>query len=595
MAGLILIKDTVMQVAEAITSALEIETEIIDNRLMIIGGSGRYVKKVGSFEEDGNVNSGLIYSKLLKSGENYICYNPKDDLTYKPQEGELAEICCPIKSGDKILGLIGLVAFDQEQRNKIMKNSITLTIFLARMAELIASKLEQTISSNQIKSIVESMHEGLLAIDKDFNIVSCNYKCENLLGLKRGEIEGNKISTVWDIEGLDKVVTNGEIIKDKEIAYINLKNPKNLEEKRFLCSLIPINDSLKPEEKSLISGAMILFQDISDARERIYKMASTAADTTIDHILGESEAILNVKRRAIQVATSDSTILITGESGTGKELFARAIHFASPRKDNAFISINCGAIPDMLLESELFGYERGAFTGADKSGKPGKFEIAHHGTIFLDEIGDLPVHLQVKLLHAIQNRQIDRIGGVKPIDIDVRIIAATNKNLEEMIKEKQFREDLYFRLNVIPLVIPPLRERGHDTQLLLDFALKKFTKLLNKCIESFSEDAINALLKYNWPGNVRELENVVEYAVNMENSDKIIFGNLPDRIQRTLSEKIKESSLLRDRMDEYQKKIIEETLAQTGKSLEGKLIGAKLLGISESTLYRRLRELNIKE
>jgi PAS domain S-box-containing protein len=594
MAGLILIKDTVMQVAEAITSALEIETEIIDNRLMIIGGSGRYAKKVGSFEEDGNVNSGLIYSKLLKSGESYISLNPNDDPDYRPQEGELAEICCPIKSGGKIEGLIGLVAFDQEQRNKIVKNSKTLTLFLARMAELIASKLEQTISSNQIKSIVESMHEGLLAIDKDFNIVSCNYKCENLLGLKRDDVEGNKISLVWDIEDLDKVINNGDIIRDKEIAYNNLKNKNNLEEKRFLCSLIPINDSLKPEEKSLISGAMILFQDISDARERIYKMASTAADTTIDHILGESEAILNVKRRAIQVATSDSTILITGESGTGKELFARAIHFASPRKENTFVSINCGAIPDMLLESELFGYEKGAFTGADKSGKPGKFEIAHRGTIFLDEIGDLPLHLQVKLLHAIQNRQIDRVGGVKPIDIDVRIIAATNKNLEEMIKEKQFREDLYFRLNVIPLIIPPLRERGHDTELLLDFALKKFTKLLNKSIESFSEDAISALLKYNWPGNVRELENVVEYAVNMENSDKIAFDNLPDRIQRTLTERIKESSILRERMDDYQKKIIEDTLAQTGKSLEGKLLGAKLLGISESTLYRRLRELNIK-
>ncbi len=595
MAGLILIKDTVMQVAEAITSALEIETEIIDNRLMIIGGSGRYAKKVGSFEEEGNINSGLIYSKLLKSGENYLSLNPDEDPDYKPQEGELAEICCPIKSGEKIEGLIGLVAFDQEQRNKIVKNSKTLTLFLARMAELIASKLEQTISSNQIKSIVESMHEGLLAIDKDFNIVSCNYKCENLLGLKRDEIEGNKISLVWDIEDLDKVINNGDIIRDKEIAYNNLKSPNNLEEKRFLCSLIPINDSLKPKEKSLISGAMILFQDISDARERIYKMASTAADTTIDHILGESEAILNVKRRAIQVATSDSTILITGESGTGKELFARAIHFASPRKENTFVSINCGAIPDMLLESELFGYERGAFTGADKSGKPGKFEIAHRGTIFLDEIGDLPLHLQVKLLHAIQNRQIDRVGGVKPIDIDVRIIAATNKNLEEMIKEKQFREDLYFRLNVIPLVIPPLRERGSDTELLLNFALKKFTKLLNKSIESFSDDAINALLKYNWPGNVRELENVVEYAVNMENSDKITFSNLPDRIQRTLTERITERSLLKERMDDYQKKIIEDTLAQTGKSLEGKLIGAKLLGISESTLYRRLRELNIKE
>ena len=595
MAGLIIIKDTVMQVAEAITAALEIETEIIDEKLMIIGGSGRYAKKVGSFEEGGDVNSGLIYSKLLKSGKQYLCLDPLMDPDYNPQEGELAEICCPIKVGEKIIGLIGLVAFDLPQKYKIIKNSETLTLFLDRMGELIASKLEQTINSNQIKSIVESMHEGLLAVDRDFTIVSCNYKCEMLLGLGRDKIEGEKISHVWDIDEIDKVILKGETIKDKEISYINDISSNKEEEKRFLCSLIPISDGSKMDTNSSISGAMILFQDISDARERIYKMASSIADTSIDDILGESEAMTNVKKRALQVATSDSTILITGESGTGKELFARAIHFASPRRENSFVSINCGAIPDMLLESELFGYDKGAFTGADKSGKPGKFEIAHKGTIFLDEIGDMPLHLQVKLLHAIQNRQIDRVGGIKPIDVNVRIIAATNKNLEEMIKLKQFREDLYFRLNVIPLIIPPLRSRGQDAELLLKFALGKFTKLLGKKIESFSEDAIKALLRYDWPGNVRELENVVEYAVNMENGNEISMANLPDRIQKTLSEIGKEGTLLKDKLDIYQKKLIEDVLAKTGSTLEGKKRGARLLGISESTLYRRIRELDIEE
>ena len=293
------------------------------------------------------------------------------------------------------------------------------------------------------------------------------------------------------------------------------------------------------------------------------------------------------------MAASDSTILITGESGTGKELFARAIHSESPRKKNPFVAINCGAIPEMLLESELFGYEKGAFTGADSRGKLGKFEIANKGTIFLDEIGDLPLHLQVKLLHAIQNRRIDRVGGTSPIDIDVRIIAATNKNLEKMITAQEFREDLYFRLNVIPITIPPLREREGDIALLLQFALEKFNELLSKHIRNFHPDSLNALLNYSWPGNVRELENVVEYAVNMEEGREILPENLPDKIlrrKRNLNSKLG----LKEKLDEYQKMLIEECLNETGHSTEEKMIAAQKLGISESTLYRRIRELGIR-
>ena len=325
----------------------------------------------------------------------------------------------------------------------------------------------------------------------------------------------------------------------------------------------------------------------------MYRMTVNEKHTTFADIIGESEPMLRAKRRTLQVSSSDSTILITGESGTGKELFARAIHSESPRKKNPFIAINCGAIPEMLLESELFGYEKGAFTGADSRGKPGKFEIAHKGTIFLDEIGDLPLHLQVKLLHAIQNRRIDRIGGTSPIDIDVRIIAATNKNLEKMIAAQEFREDLYFRLNVIPIMIPPLREREGDIERLLRYALKKFNGLLNKKLRDFHPEALKALLNYSWPGNVRELENVVEYAVNMVEGDIILLENLPDKIlkrKRNLSNK----AGLKEKMDEYQRMLIEECLNETGRSTEEKNIAARRLGISESTLYRRIRELGIR-
>ena len=583
------IRDTVRNVAEAITAALEIETEIVDAHLEIIGGTGRYTNKIGSFEEEGNLDSGAIYGKLLKSGRSYICENPESDTEYEPREGEMAEICCPIKLDNKIIGLIGLIAFNEEQRNKIITNKNTLLLFLERMAELLGSKLSETEKRNQLQGIVESIHEGLIAIDKNCRIKSCNYEAEKLLGVKRDQIEGELLSEIWEIKYAERVIKNGIAAKDKEVAY----HGRGGIEKRFLCTVVPINTDKVGVHDTSSLGAMILFQDITEVRERMYKMTAIDKNTTFHDIIGESESMRNAKRRTLQVSSSDSTILITGESGTGKELFARAIHSESPRKGNPFIAINCGAIPEMLLESELFGYEKGAFTGADSRGKPGKFEIAHKGTIFLDEIGDMPLHLQVKLLHAIQNRRIDRVGGTSPIDIDVRIIAATNKNLEKMIAAQEFREDLYFRLNVIPIMIPPLRDREGDIELLLNYALNKFNRLLGKNILKFSQKALQALLNYSWPGNVRELENVVEYAVNMEMGEEIKLENLPDKIlkrQKSTSGKVG----LKEKLDEYQRMLIEECLNETGRSTEDKVVAARKLGISESTLYRRIRELGIR-
>lgn len=589
MLELSIIRDTVGNVAEAITAALEIETEIVNEHLEIIGGTGRYTSKIGRFEEGGDIDSSLIYAKLLKTGENYVCADPALDPEYAPKEGEMAEICCPIKLENKVIGLIGLVAFDEEQREKLIANSNTLTLFLERMAELLASKLSETEQRYQLQGIVESMHEGMIAIDKDGVVKSCNYESEKLLGLKRSQMEGRPLSEVWHIRDAERVLKSGLAVKDKEIIYKN----RNDQEKRFLCSFIPLNPRDPEHQEASVPGAMILFQNMAVVRERMYKMTVGEKHTTFNDIIGESESILRAKRRTLQVSSSDSTILITGESGTGKELFARAIHSESPRKKNPFIAINCGAIPEMLLESELFGYEKGAFTGADNRGKPGKFEIAHKGTIFLDEIGDLPLHLQVKLLHAIQNRRIDRVGGTSPIDIDVRIIAATNKNLERMIEAREFREDLYFRLNVIPITIPALRDREGDIELLLRYALKKFNKLLSKHIRDFRPDALQALIGYGWPGNVRELENVVEYAVNMETGDEILPENLPDKILKR-HRNISLKAGLKEKLDEYQRTLIEECLDETGRSTEDKIIAAKKLGISESTLYRRIHELGIK-
>lgn len=475
-----LIQDTVQRVADAITAALELETEIVDNNLMIIGGTGRYVAKIGQFEEDGNTESRLVYAECLKNGNEYITFDPANDKKYDAREGELAEICCPVKIDNDTVGLIGLIAFNEHQRLKLINKTADLTAFLRIMAELIAGEL--LISRNNLK----------------------------------------------------------------------------------------LQDTIS----SLLS--------------------SSEDSPSLDSIISVSKDMEKVKMRALQVAHSDSTILLTGESGTGKGLLARTIHKESTRADKPFISVNCAAIPEMLLESELFGYEKGAFTGAERSGKPGKFKLADKGTIFLDEIGDMPLHLQAKLLTCLQNRRIDPVGSTQPVDVDVRVIAATNKDLEKMIFEKKFREDLYFRLNVIPIHIPPLRERPKDIDALLDYAIHKFTSRFNKNITGISPEARKVLNSYSWPGNIREIENAIEYAVNMEETDEIQLANLPDNIISNVpvSEGLMQGSL-KSQLELAERRIISGCLEETGRTLHGKREAAKLLGISESTLYRRLRALDL--
>ena len=485
--SLLLIKDTVQQVATAITAALDLETEIIDENLMIIGGTGRYREKTGSYEEDGDLECGLVYADCLRTGREYINFNPEHDEFYDARENELAEICCPIRTDDKVLGLIGLIAFTEEQRNIMIHKTLELRTFLQSMAELIAGK------------------------------------------------------------------------------YIVSQN----------------NITLQNTVSSLLE--------------------SQSVHASFDSIISRSTAMEKIKKRALQVASSNSTVLITGESGTGKGLLARAIHKESPRCSKPFVSVNCAAIPETLLESELFGYERGAFTGAEKNGKLGKFQLADKGTLFLDEIGDMPLHLQVKLLSCLQNRQVDPVGAVRPVDVDVRIIAATNKDLEEMIRQNQFREDLYFRLNVIPLYIPPLRERPEDISMLGQHIIMKFSMAMGKAVTGIEADAMDVLLSYSWPGNIREVENVIEYAINMEQSDTITVDSLPEKLVRKNKHVNSGSGTgmmhisLKTQLDSAEKQILRECLNQTGWNLEGKRQAAEQLGISESTLYRRLKQLGLSK
>lgn len=320
-------------------------------------------------------------------------------------------------------------------------------------------------------------------------------------------------------------------------------------------------------------------------RDQVKKLQNNSSNISLENIIGRSTAINLVKERANQFAKGNSTILLQGESGTGKEIFARAIHTASRCSDGPFVAINCAALPENLIESELFGYEEGAFTGAVKGGKIGKFELADGGTLFLDEIGEFPIHLQAKLLRALQERKIQRVGGNKEIPVSVRIIAATNRDLEELVSNGEFREDLYYRLNVIPLEIPPLRERKGDISDLAEYYLRVYAKALDKEIFGFDKRAISYLYDYNWPGNIRELQNTIEYAVNIATDSYITTVDLPAKFRRTSKTEEIKLRPLKVIEDEY----IKEALRVYGDTLDGKTKAAEVLGISMATLYRRIR------
>jgi len=304
------------------------------------------------------------------------------------------------------------------------------------------------------------------------------------------------------------------------------------------------------------------------------------------NIIGESEEIRKVFSLIEKVAESDSTVLILGESGTGKELIATTIHYQSKRKDKPLIKVNCAAMPDGLIESELFGHEKGAFTGAIKR-KPGRFELASGGTIFLDEIGDIPLSTQSKILRVIQERQFERVGGTETLNVDVRIIAATNKNLEEEVKKGSFREDLYYRLNVIPITLPPLRRRKEDIPSLIDFFLGKCRNKISRDVR-FSKDAMDALLKYDYPGNVRELENIVERCITLSTSDIIQKDDLPSFI-------IKKSDNKQISLSDVAAEAEKEHIIRILKTTKGnKTRAAEMLGISRKTLWEKMNAYRIE-
>ncbi|MDF2881154.1 MAG: Fis family transcriptional regulator [Clostridiaceae bacterium] len=325
-------------------------------------------------------------------------------------------------------------------------------------------------------------------------------------------------------------------------------------------------------------------------RKLVEKLSNAHAIYTFDKIIGKNKNFIKIIEYAKKISDSKSTILITGESGTGKEVFAQAIHNYSNRRDMFFIAVNCGAIPPNLIESELLGYEEGSFTGAKKGGNAGKFEMADGGTIFLDEIGEMSLDMQVRLLRVIEEGVINRIGSSKPFPVNVRIIAATNKDLEEEVKKGNFRKDLFYRLNVLPIHLPPLRERQEDIELLVDYYMNKISKKLNKKKICIDNGLLNQFLQYQWPGNIRELENIIELIVNTEEVSKDLTYKLRPHVIID-----KHASKCNIEIEDMKLESVEKNhIIKVLKSFRGNVsLSAKAMGIGRNTLYRKMEKYRI--
>ena len=347
---------------------------------------------------------------------------------------------------------------------------------------------------------------------------------------------------------------------------------------------------MKFRQRAMDTAKEILDLELKYYREEYSK--STSGSGGFEHLIGKDPKLLELKRTGTRIAQTDFSVLITGETGTGKEVLAKAIHAESPRRDGPFICVNCGAIPDNLLESELFGYEEGAFTGAKKGGKPGKFQLANHGTLFLDEIGDMPLPLQVKILRALQEREIEKVGGGAPMPVDVRVISATRQDLPQMMAEGSFREDLYYRLAVINMETVPLRERPGDILLHANYYLDELNKKYKTKI-ILSDPVKCCLRQYNWPGNVRELQNVITGAYASCDNLMVEPADLPAKI--TALHKYdpglrRQSSRLADTMDAYESAVIREALCRNGQNVKA---AAEELGVERSLLYKKMKRLQI--
>lgn len=497
-----------------------------------------------------------------------------------------------VRSMEVLPGLI-FIKFDLENidEEKALMQAVITNPDVTSISDIEALPQEQR--ERQMKAILTSAGEGIIAVDGEGRITTCNPAAERILNLKSGEVMGRRIGEVLrrDIPIL-RTLSTGEGYDNEEIV---LNTPRG--RLHYLTTGRPIKD-----EKGKTLGVVASIKDMTEVRDLVYSITRPAT-ITFDDIVHRSAALERAIELARAAARGDAFVLIYGESGTGKELFARSIHSGSARSRKPFVPINCAALPDTLLESELFGYDEGAFTGARRGGKQGLFEFARGGTVFLDEIGELSPHLQAKLLRVLQEGRIRRVGGHDEIDVDVRIVSATNRDLKRMVGERKFREDLYYRLNVIPLFIPPLRERKDDIGALVDYFLSQLDRRAGKGWagkeKQLSPEARAILEGYDWPGNVRELENVIERAVVLAPGDvlrpeHLLLENAPAASVQAFTPgqagQGRTAGSLKQQVARLERDILSQALREYGSSR----LAGQALGVSHTTVLNKIRQYKLK-
>jgi len=440
-------------------------------------------------------------------------------------------------------------------------------------------------TENQTKIILDSIADGVFTVDSDLKVTSFNRSAEKITGIKKEEAIGRQCWEVFRASICEKrcalkhTMTTGQPVLNQSIYIVNLYGERHP---------VSISTALLRDEQGHVIGGVETFRDLSVVEELRKELTKRHS---FQDIISKNKEMRRLFGILEQVSDSDATILVEGESGTGKELFAKAIHALSPRKTGPLITINCGSLPDTLLESELFGYEKGAHSTAFKD-KPGRLSIADGGTLFLDEIGDISSALQVRLLRVLQDKTYEPLGSTKSLKTDVRVVAATNKNLQSLVEEGKFRQDLFYRINVVKLVLPPLRDRREDIPLLVEHFIRKFSRLSGKEIQGLSSDVFPLLMSHNFPGNVRELENIIEYATVVCKNGTIGIEHLPDFFRNADERRIIQPQESRpSSLGEMERTYIREALK---RNQWNRTATAAEMGIHPTTLWRKMKRLNVE-
>lgn len=577
------VKEFTQRISYAILETTGCHVTIANKDLVRIAGTGEFEKKIGSNIPRG---SAFEYSMLNKKtmiinepGKNYICFGCESS----EECNEKYEICTPIIKDKNPIGVIGLIATTDKEKISLERKEKSFVNYLENMAILLSSfvneykiKREIEIKNKELLTIIENTNHAIICITTDKKIKYINDIALELFEFDKNEIEleNTKINDIWQNSLFEKILKGyGDCTVKEEEIYIN----KKTKIKKIVSSNIK-----KIYENNELVSLVGSFDDPIKLQKTAAKFIDVSFETNFESLLGKSSIFTETKEKAKVAAKYDSTILIEGESGTGKELFARAIHDASVRSDNPFVTVNCSAIPESLLESELFGYE-GGIAGIENFGKIGKMELANYGTIFIEEIGNMTLFLQEKFLRALEKREIVRVGGKNSIKINLRVICSTKKNLEKLVNNGIFLEELYYRLNVISLKVPPLRKRESDIELLANYFLDKSNERQNKNIIGFEREAIHIMKDYSWPGNIRELENLIENILTFKKSGLITKMEISNRISTNNNH-----DSLDDMVKEFESNVIKELLDKYGNSKEGKKVIADKLNISRATLYRKI-------